>query len=175
MTNLARTAYRQGDLASAMGFLNESLTIARELETRWILGFVLEIKGLLERSNGNFGRALELFQESLQISMEQGNQQGIANCLGALGGLAAMTGQPKCAARWFAAADKLRQEMGARMGDDDQREYERCLNKLRDQLDEETFRTLWSGGYSMTTVEVIEDLKRWQSILMAKTETSRLL
>lgn len=174
MINLARTAYRQGDHASAMGYLDESLSIARELETQWILGFVLEIMGLLQRSEGNYGRALELFQESLRISVEQGNQQGIANCLGALAGLAVMTGQPKRAARWFAAADKLRQWMGARMGEDDQREYERCLNKLRDQLDEGTFQTLWSEGYSMTTEQVIDDLKNWQSILIAESETALL-
>ncbi len=170
LTNLARTAYRQGDLPSAMGFLDESLSIARELETRWILGFVLEIMGLLQRSEGNYGRALELFQESLQISVEQGNQQGIANCLGALGGLAAMTGQPKSAARWFAVAEKLRQQMGARMGEDDQREYEMCLDRLRKQLDETIFQSLWSEGYSMTTEQVIEDLKSWQSILIAQSE-----
>jgi len=170
LTNLARTAYRQGDLPSAMGFLDESLSIARELETRWILGFVLEIMGLLQRSEGNYGRALELFQESLQISVEQGNQQGIANCLGALGGLATMTGQPKSAARWFAAAEKLRQQMGARMGEDDQREYEMCLDRLRKQLDETIFQSLWSEGYSMTTEQVIEDLKSWQSILIAQSE-----
>jgi non-specific serine/threonine protein kinase len=49
MINLARTAYRQGDHASAMHHLDESISIARELETQWILGFVLEIKGLLQR------------------------------------------------------------------------------------------------------------------------------
>lgn len=62
--------------------------------------------------------------------------------------------------------------MGARMGEDDQREYEACLDKLRQQLDEETFQTLWSEGYSMTTELVIENLKSWQSILVAESETA---
>jgi tetratricopeptide (TPR) repeat protein len=166
LINLARIAYRQGDRASATRFLDESLTISHELKIKWTLGFVLEIMGLLQRSQGNYGRALALFQESLQLSIEQDNKQGIANCLGALAGLAVMTGQPKRAARWFAAAEKLRGVMGARMGCYDQQEYEDRLDMLRIQLDEAAFQIEWSQGNSMKLDRVIEDLSNWQDIAL---------
>jgi hypothetical protein len=134
----------------------------------------LKLRGCFSGSDGNYGRALELFQESLQLSVEQDNQQGIANGLGALAGLAAMTGQPKRAALWFAAAEKLRQVMGARMGKDDHQEYDDRLNMLRNQLDESTFQALWSQGYSMSPEQVIEDIKSWQVILMTESETALL-
>jgi predicted ATPase/class 3 adenylate cyclase/Tfp pilus assembly protein PilF len=157
LANLARTAYRQDDHVGANRFLDESLSISRELDIRWSLAFSLEITGLLQRSQGNYGRALGLFQESVHLSAEQANQQGIANCLGALAGLAAMTGQPIRAAHLFAAAEKLRQAIGARMGSDDRQEYEIYLDVVRHQLDEADFTTAWSEGCAMTTEQAIEE------------------
>ncbi len=158
LANLARTVYRQGDRVGAIHFLDESLSIARELDIRWSLAFALEIMGLLQRSQGHYGHAWELFRESLHLSAEQANQQGIANCLGALAGLAALDRQSIRAAHLFAAADKLRQAMGViRMGSDDQREYEQYLAVLRRQLDEAAFTVAWSEGWAMTTEQAIEE------------------
>ncbi len=159
--NLARTAYRQGDHNCARQFLNESLSLSRELETLWTVSFCLEILGLLERDGGNYSRALDYFKESLQLSVEQANQQGIANCLGALAGIAAQGNQFVRAAHLFAAAEKLRQTMGVKMGDVDLREYEGYLAILRDQLDNATFTAAWSEGSLMTMKQILEDLKDW--------------
>ena len=142
---------------SAIQFLDESLSISRKLDIRWSLAFSLEIMGLLQRSQGNCGRAADLFRESLHLSAEQANQQGIANCLGALAGLAVLATQPVRAARLFAAAGELRQAMGAKMGSDDQREYEHYLAVLRGQLDDTAFTAAWSEGRAMTTEQAIEE------------------
>jgi len=159
--NLARTAYRQGDHQEAMYYLNESLSISQKLNARWILGFVLEIMGLLQRSDGNYKQALELFQESLRLSVNQENQQGIANCLGALAGLAVLANQPERAARLFAAAARLRREMGAKMSGSDRLEYEKYLTMVHEHLDYAAFEVEWLDGFSMTTEGIVEDLKDW--------------
>lgn len=157
LVNLARTAYRQKDLSGATQYLEESLSISRQLDIRWTLALALEIGGLLQRSSGNYERACELFQESLALSWQQDNQQGIANCLGALAGLASMTGQSSRSARLFAAADKLRQTMGMKMGKDDQHEYEEHRSKLRHQMDAATFGALWSEGSAMALEQVVRE------------------
>jgi tetratricopeptide (TPR) repeat protein len=157
--NLARTAYRQGDKECARQCLNLSLSLSRELEIRWTVSFALEIMGLLERELGHYDRATQLFMESLHLSLEQANQQGIANCFGALAGMAVLRNQPAQAACLFAAADKIRAEMGAKMGSDDQREYERYMAILHDQLDPATFEAAWSKGGAMTTEQIIEGFK----------------
>jgi len=161
LVNLARTAYRQGDSARALKFVEESKSISYDLNIQWSLSFSLEIMGLLQRGAGNYEQAFELFQESLRISVEQENQQGIANCLAALAGLASITGQPNRAACLFSAAQRLRQEMGATMGSDDQREYEYFIDILRDQLDEVALEAAWAEGFLMTTERVIAGLKSW--------------
>jgi hypothetical protein len=137
--------------------LDESVSISRELDLRWSLAFSLESMGLLQRSQGDYDRAWDLFQESLSLSAEQANQQGIANCLGALAGLAALARQSNRAAHLFAAAGKLRQALGARMGSDDQREYEHYLALLRHQLDDAAFTVAWSEGCAMTAEQAIEE------------------
>jgi predicted ATPase/Tfp pilus assembly protein PilF len=165
MINLARTAYRQGEYDVATGFLNKSLTIARELETRWILSFVLEIKGLLERSQGHYQRAGQLFQESLLIAAEQDSQQGIANCLGALAGIAVMVKQPAYAARLFAASAKLRSAIGLKMGKDDQLEYNQHLTALGDQLDGAALQKAWSEGWNLTMEQMINETGKLDLVL----------
>lgn len=159
--NLARTAYRQGDHEAAMQYLDASLSLSRRLNIRWTLGFVLEIMGLLERSRGNYARAGELFLESLRLSDEQKNQQGIANCLGALAGLAVISNQAPRAVRLFAAAARLRREMRAKMSSSDLLEYEQYLDRVHRQLDHATFEAVWSEGFNMATEQIIEDLKGW--------------
>jgi predicted ATPase/class 3 adenylate cyclase len=159
--NLARTAYRQGEHEAALHYLEEGNSISQELNIRWTYAFVLEIMGLLQRSAGNYRGALELFQESLHLAVEQENQQGIANCLGALAGLAVMANQARRAARLFAAAAKLRHEMGAQMSNNDRQEYEHYLTMVHDHLDHVTFEAEWLQGFTMTTEQIIEELNEW--------------
>ncbi|UCH59259.1 MAG: tetratricopeptide repeat protein [Anaerolineales bacterium] len=153
--NLARTAYRQGDIDSARKYLEECLAISTELKTNWATSYGLEIMGLLERSEGNHERALQLFRESLSIAIQEENQQGIANCLGAMAGLATIRNQPARAARLFAAADKIRQAIGARMGAGDQQEYDYYVSILRSQLDQSAFDTAWLQGHTLPLEVVI--------------------
>jgi hypothetical protein len=114
--------------------------------------------GLLEREASNYDHATQLFLESLHLSAEQSNQQGIANCFGALAGLAVLLNQPAQAACLFAAAEKLRTAMGAKMGSNDQQEYERYLALLRDQMDPGEFEAAWSRGLKLTTEQTIAEL-----------------
>jgi len=158
LVSLARTAYRQGDRTGAGQYLQESLSISRRLDIRWTLALSLEIMGLLERSQGYFDRATELFRESLHLSAEQDNLQGVLNCLGAIAGLAAMADQPVRAARLFAAAERLRQEIGARMGRDDREEYEDYLAMLRHKLPEAALNAAWSEGSAMTMEQAIGEV-----------------
>jgi tetratricopeptide (TPR) repeat protein len=159
--NVARTAYRQGDLESAEKFLRDSLALSRELDTRWTLSFALEIMGLLERDVGNYESALDYFKESLKFSVDQSNQQGIANCLGALAGLAVLVNEPDRAACMFAASERIRRVMGAKMGSKDQQEYEHYLGILKNQLDVLELTTAWSEGSARTTEQILEDLEIW--------------
>jgi tetratricopeptide (TPR) repeat protein len=154
---LARTAYRLDDHARAEEFLEESLSLSRKYGIQWSLAYSLEIIGLLRRSEGDYRRAFQLLQESLQLSSEQENQQGIANALGAIAGLAAMVNQPEMAARLFAAAERIREDIGSRMGLADQKEYEACLRQAKIQVGGAAFGASWSDGQEMSTKEAVRE------------------
>jgi predicted ATPase len=156
LVGLGRTAYRSGNHAAAERYLKVSLRLSRQMGIRWSLAYSLEIMGLLKRSADQSDEARELFRESLQLSAEQENLQGIANCLGALAGMAATAGEPICAVQLFAAADKVREAIGAVMGAEDRREYDRYLDDLSEQLDDAAFAEAWAAGYEMTTEAAIE-------------------
>jgi predicted ATPase/class 3 adenylate cyclase len=147
--NLARAAYYQGNHEHAHHLLEESLRLSRELKTSWVESFVLEIQGLIERSEGRFEPAFDLFLMSLQFSIQHENQQGIANCLGALAGLAAMSGEPIHAVHLYAGAENIRQAVGGKIGVNDLEEYNRYLARLRDQLPGGIFDATWTEGRSM--------------------------
>lgn len=161
--NLARISYRQGDIPAARQYLEESLSISEKHHIRWTQSFALEIMGLLQRKEGNTRHALELFLESLHLSIEQENLQGIANCFGALAGLAVIEKQPARAARLFAAAAKLRREMGMRMSNNDWAEYEHYLMATNQLIDRPTFEAEWSEGFAMTAEQLVLDVKEWSS------------
>jgi hypothetical protein len=155
--NLARTAYRQGDLESGLRYLQESLSISHELDIRWCLAYSMEIMGLIFRGQDKYSEANQCFLDSLRISVEQENRQGILNCLGALAGLAARTEQPVRAARLFAVADRLREQIGVRMGLDDRKEYEMYLDVVRLGLDEPAFQVAWAEGITMSIEQAVAE------------------
>ena len=157
--NLARTAYRQGKFKNARTYIDQSLAVSRQLRTEWTHGLALEILGLLQRKQGDHDQALQLFQESLEISVIQGNWQGIANCIGAIAGLAIIANQPVDGMNLFAAAQMIREEIGAKMGEGDQEEYNEYFNLTGQQLDEEQIQNAWSHGYSLTLEQAIEVAK----------------
>jgi predicted ATPase/class 3 adenylate cyclase/Tfp pilus assembly protein PilF len=159
LVNLARTAYRRGDRAAAQKYLDESLALSRELDIRWSLAFTLEIMGLLKRSEGDYQAALSLFIESLDLAVEQSNQQGIANCLGAIAGLAVMAGQLVYATRLFAAAARLRETLGIKMGAGDRTEYEQYLAALHENMDEQLLAEAMQEGDAFTIPEAVGQAK----------------
>jgi tetratricopeptide (TPR) repeat protein len=174
--NLARTAYRQGEIESARIFIDKSLTLLDQLNALWTRGLALEILGLLKRKEGDYGRALELFQESLKISVDQDNRQGIANCLGAIAGLAMITNQPGEAIRLFAASQKIREEIGARMGSEDLVEYNEYLMVTRQQLNQAEYNQAWMNGYHLSIDQAVEDasLISYSLSLFPETKTEAL-
>jgi predicted ATPase/uncharacterized protein YhfF/Flp pilus assembly protein TadD len=147
--NLARVAYRQGDRESAIQYLIQSLAVSTQLGLRWVAAYTLEIMGLLHSSQGDDARAMDLFTQSLKISLDHENQQGIANCLGAMAGIAARHGLALQALRCFAAAEKIRADNGAAVGASDRQEYERYLSMAQGQLEAVSYNTAWAAGQAL--------------------------
>ena len=158
--NLARISYRKGNIDQAYQLIDQSLATSRLLNIEWTHGLALEIKGLLQRKQGNYLQSLQSFQDSLETAVLQDNLQGIANCLGAIAGLAIITHQVVEGLQLFAAASMLREQIGAKMGQGDQEEYEQYLQLIKQSLETEQVEMAWSQGISIDLSEAIDLAKK---------------
>jgi hypothetical protein len=113
------------------------------------------------QARGEGGQARALFAESLSVQKEQGNKQGIAECLA---GLAAVARSPERAVRLFAATEALLDAVGVPLSPADRADWDRDLAAARAQLDGVTFASTWAEGRAMAAGATAE---AWDRIAAA--------
>jgi hypothetical protein len=89
--------------------------------------------------------------------MELGYRQGIAYSLESFAGLNASEGSRDRAARLWAAAERLREEVGSPLLPSEQEEYDHAVTAARQAMSEEAFSAAWAGGRTMTPEQAIKD------------------
>jgi len=149
---LALVKQHDGDQQQAQELLEESLTKFRAWGVKWGIANVLYHLGRQPRLAGHDDeRATAYFHESMILTRALGNKLGIAKTLIEFGGLALAEGDPERSARLFAAAEALRQTIGAPMPAIERTRFEREVARMHALLGEETFATTWNAGKNMTT------------------------
>jgi len=149
LNNLGDLLIYRGDFAGAVGRLERSVALFRELNST--LG---ESIGLI-----NLGRAAlqlkqaeqagDLFRQSLRLKQALADKEGIAWNLEGLAGVAGEQGSPERAARLFGAAEALRHSIGIPIAPADLPLHERNLAHARSQVDPQTWHARWSEGSLM--------------------------
>jgi hypothetical protein len=120
--------------------------------------------GHVALARGDSGRARALFAESLAVQREQGNKQGIVECLA---GLAASARPPKRAAQLFGATEILMEAAGVPLSPADRSDWERDAAALREQLGEPAFAAAWAEGRALAADGASA---AWERISEAATE-----
>jgi hypothetical protein len=82
-------------------------------------------------------------------------QDGIAECLAGLAGVAGAEGQLERATRLFGAAEALLEAAGAHLAAVDKSEWDRNVAAVRAQMDEVAFAAAWAEGREMTVKQAI--------------------
>ena len=145
----------QGEVASALPLLEEAISLWRVV-ARWGLAPALYSRGYMAFLAGDLVRAEVLYRESLNLWSELGTRRGVADSLEGLGGLYLAQGDPARAARLYAAAETIRQTIGAPQPPRKIAEYERQVATVRCQLGNEQFATAWAEGQAMTSEQACE-------------------
>jgi predicted ATPase/DNA-binding SARP family transcriptional activator len=151
---LARCARALGDRDEARALCSESLAISRAIGNRWLIALLLRELGQLALERDGAG-ASDLFRESLGITRDLGDQEGIAASLEGLAGAAAIGARMEDAARWFGAAAVLRQAISAPVPASECEEHERRVAAVKEALGEPAFRAAWAEGAAMPLEEAI--------------------
>jgi tetratricopeptide (TPR) repeat protein len=146
---LAAAARVAGELRRAQELYDESVALARELKDDAIVAVELLNLGHVERQLGNHDRSEHLFRESLRLSLAHGSARLIPDCLVGLGCTAAVRGDLHRAARLLAAGQAALEAAGAVLDPDDQPEFDRAVNAVRERLDPGAFDALWEEGRTM--------------------------
>jgi non-specific serine/threonine protein kinase len=128
LSGAGRLALREGALAEARVFLEESLSLCRRFGDRTGMARALNNLGLASGQEGDQGRARARFEESLALAREAGDRRGASMCLNNLAELSREHGD-------FKAARLLYEEaLAEARGGGDPGNVALCLNNLTLQL-----------------------------------------
>lgn len=147
-----------GDDEGAEALLDDASRLARTHEDVWILAFMLLTRACLQLERGVVEGAPALLAESLTLRLEIGDFLGVVGCIEGLGWASAVLGDARRAARFFGAAEALRETMGATHLPGQRDNYDRAIAMARTQLDDVSFRAAWLGGQALTRDQVINEI-----------------
>jgi non-specific serine/threonine protein kinase len=159
LDNLGTIARRQGDPKRALALYEECLAISRDLHIGWLepnaLGHVADAAADL----GDYGRAVELYRESLRRVWEDGDQRHFAGILAGFAGLVAACGQPERAARLCGAVAGLIRTVGVTLTPAGQTNLERAVAAARAGLEDAAFESAWAAGAATSPPQVLAEVE----------------
>jgi len=138
----------QGDLAAARGYLEESIATARVTHVYCNLGVVALEEGELTEARSHFATYLRRAQAI-------DNKDAIAQGIEGLACVAAASGQAAGAIRLAAAADALREMIGAPLSPYSREELNRHLRPAVEALSGTDYEVAWSEGQRMRIEDAI--------------------
>ncbi len=153
----ARVAMLRRDFSRAAGLYDEAVHLSRAVSPRKSLPNVLVEAGMLLARLGELDRAAAYQRESLRLNLERGARYGIYSSLGVIGSTLYAQGQTERAARLVAAAEALRETLGASRPEGYGPLHERLLAGLRKKLGEAAFDDAWAAGRAMRLEDAIAE------------------
>jgi tetratricopeptide (TPR) repeat protein len=112
LNQLGMVAEEQGDLDSALDYLQESLAIHQELGIARSAAYALANIASVQKGMGNRDEAHRLLRQSMQVQLDYGERGGIAIVLERYGELAVADDEPERVLHFVAAGRALRRALG---------------------------------------------------------------
>ncbi len=156
LSNLGGVAERRGEYAKAASFYRESLDLYQELGEKRGIALLTGRLGGISQVQADYARAAALYDESLRLHRELGDRLGISQDLEGIAAIHVARGSPESAARLWAAAEALREEIGAPLKDPERARYEPLVVKTRETLAQEAFAKAWAEGRKLTPERVLD-------------------
>jgi tetratricopeptide (TPR) repeat protein len=160
---LASSLYNLGLARSEAGISQEALTpigqalpLFRETgETFWVMNAIGSL-GYIALSEGRHRQARPLLAEYLEMALQFQDRANMAAALEGLAAVAVHEESAEGAARLFALAEHLRQEIGGRLMSLRNRMLIECsISSARERLGEEAWLAAWNAGQAMTMEETV--------------------
>jgi len=146
----------QGNFTEAAGFMYRSLEISRtwhdmpEIQVANVRGNL----AFVEIELGHHQAAWQQLQTAFQTFQKIDILGGLAWCVEGFAMLAARTGQPELAVRFFGAAETQRELAKQPMHHNDRLAYTPKIEALKTRLGLPAFEILWAEGRALTLTEI---------------------
>jgi predicted ATPase/class 3 adenylate cyclase len=155
LSGLGAGFHVQGELDPARAALEESLAIHRDLGDKQGAAEALLGLGLIAIDAGDGRAAVPFLQEGQALLRELGDRTGTASALEVGAELATLVGEMERACCLYAAAERIREALGAPRPPRGQMRAEQRLATLREAMGEEAFSAAWDVGRAMADEEAI--------------------
>ncbi|MCW3051598.1 MAG: hypothetical protein JWN14_768, partial [Chthonomonadales bacterium] len=156
LNNLGNVATVQGDYASAQAYLEETLVMRREFGERNGIARSLINLAMVASHQDDYVSARTYLEESLTLLREIGDRTSIVAALAGFADIALKERGANRAAVLWAAAETLRQQLGAPMPPNEREGYDRNIAQVHQALDEEAFSAAWAIGTAMTLEQAMD-------------------
>jgi non-specific serine/threonine protein kinase len=156
LVGLGQAAIARGDLTAAAAHLEEARRRQQTLGFSWGLSFLFRLLGDLALDRGDPGAALVSYHDSMQHAQEHGDRRYLAEIVAGIASVAVAQGQPRRAARLFAASAVLREQIGAPQGGR-RGIHERFAAEVRVRLSPEELVAARSEGEALPLSAVIAE------------------
>ncbi len=140
---------------SAIGYLEQSVRIYRDLGDQTRLSLSLDSLGRAHLHRGDLGIAEEYALQALDMNLRLGDQWNIAYGLISLAEIACAHSDPRRATLLLATANAIYDDLTDRLDRFDQTTYVSCLETSRQVLGVAQFDTTWAEGLRLTPTEAI--------------------
>ncbi len=165
VTLLGDVALNQGEAEWARSLFEESaVSLSREFGDINFHAYPVRRLGQLAWREGDYGKAVALCKESLNLNQEIGDPRGVMACVAGFAAIAVAQEKFERATKLMAAVETQLTSIGIQLLFVDKMEYERNLALLHTQLDEKILNKFWFKGKEMTMEQAIafalEETKR---------------
>jgi tetratricopeptide (TPR) repeat protein len=149
-------ALRRGDRSRAEEIYKESAHLFLSLKNKLFLAYPKRRLGYFALERGEFQAARELFQESLDLNREGGDQRGVLATFTALAALANQLDLPGPSARLYGWVENKLETRGINLLGLDQVELNHLRAQLLARLGEPAFSTAFDEGWEMSDGQAME-------------------
>ena len=155
LRDLAALLRVRGEYGRAAALLEESIALCRKAVHAWGIAYALMVLGDIALEQQDQDRAAGAYMEGLTLHQSVGSKWGVALCLDGLAKVAAAQEREARAAWLFAAAEGLRDAIGAPLSPSDRPAYEAALSAVRSAIGDEAFAAAWTAGQTLTPEQAV--------------------
>ena len=158
LNNLCVISILEGDLDTARSLGLQSLEIRESLgDASGIAGSRTNLSQI-ELKRGRLRQAAAHLAEAIKLNVALGSMYQLAGTLQCGGDVFFEAGGPELLVRFYAGAERLRQDLGTPISDDDARLRGPTLRRAEELIGAERFRAEWDLGEATELDTLVEDL-----------------